>query len=114
MDVMDLGDYELINYVVIMVTTSSREEGEKISRKLVEEEIVACVNMVEGVRSVFKWKGKIEEQAECLLSIKTRGMQVPNVIQRVKALHSYDVPEVIVLPILDGNPSYLQWIDEVT
>lgn len=114
MDEMDYPDFELINYVVIMVTASGQEEGVKIARTLVEEKIVACVNLVDGVRSVFRWKGKVEEESECLLIIKTRGQQVPAVIQRVKALHSYDVPEVIVLPILDGNPSYLQWIDEVT
>lgn len=113
-DPIDMPYGEEITYVVVFVTTSSEEEGSKIAGALVEEETAACVNMIKGVRSIFKWKGKIEEETEVLMIIKTRVERLPELIARVKALHSYDVPEIIALPIVDGNPSYLQWIEEVT
>lgn len=114
MDMMEYDEGEELRHVVILVMAGSREEGLTIARRLVEDEVAACVNVVEGALSVFRWKGKLEEAAECLLIIKTRTQRLQEVIQRVKALHSYDVPEIIALPIIDGNPSYLQWIDEVT
>ena len=114
MDLLECGDGEDISYVVILVTAGNHEEAMKIARSLVEEERVACVNVIDGVASVFRWKGKLEEQSESLLIIKTRTVRLQDVIQRVKALHSYDVPEIIALPIVEGNPSFLKWIDEVT
>jgi periplasmic divalent cation tolerance protein len=111
---MDFFEGDELKYVVVFVTAANAEQGMEIARALVAEEVVACVNVVERVRSVFRWKGKVEEENEALLVIKTRTERVPEVLARVKALHSYDVPEIIALPIIDGNPSYLQWIDEVT
>jgi periplasmic divalent cation tolerance protein len=111
---MEYLEGEDIHYVVIFVTAVDAEQGMAIARALVEEQVVACVNMVDRVRSVFRWKGKVEEEAESLLIIKTRSERIAEVISRVRSLHSYDVPEIIALPIIDGNPSYLQWIDEVT
>ena len=111
---MDFFEGDELKYVVVFVTAVSVEQGMSIARALVEEEVVACVNVVKGVRSVFRWKGKVEEEDEVLLVLKTRTARLPEVIARVKELHSYDVPEIIALPIIDGNPSYLQWIDEVT
>jgi len=108
------GDGEDIGYVVIFVTTPNHDDALRIARALVEEERVACVNVIDKITSIFRWKGKVEEETECLLIIKTRVERVPDVIDRVKSLHSYDVPEIIALPIVDGNPSYLSWIDEVT
>lgn len=103
-----------VKYVVILVTAASPAEGGQIARALVEDGLAACVNLIEGIASVFMWKGKVEEARECQLLIKTRTALLPDVIARVKELHSYDVPEIIALPIVDGNPSYLAWIDEVT
>jgi periplasmic divalent cation tolerance protein len=108
------GEGEDVGYVVIMATTPGRELADTIARALVEEQRVACVNIIDKITSIFRWKGKVEEEAECLLIMKTRMERVEDVIQRVKALHTYDVPEIIALPIVDGNPSYLKWIDEVT
>jgi periplasmic divalent cation tolerance protein len=114
MDSVYLSDVETISYVAILVTAPGHEQGVAIARTLVEEEIAACVNIIDGLTSIFTWKGKVDEEAESLLIIKTRSERVPDIIQRVRSLHPYDVPEVIVLPILDGNPAYLEWIDEVT
>jgi periplasmic divalent cation tolerance protein len=111
---MDYAEGDEIHYAVIMVTAANLDQAKDIAHALVEEEIVACVNILQGMLSIFRWKGKIEEGAECLLIIKTRLQRLPDVIGRVKALHSYDVPEIIALPIIDGNPAYLQWIEEVT
>ena len=111
---MDYAEGDEIHYAVIMVTAANLDQAKDIARALVEEEIVACVNILQGMLSIFRWKGKIEEGAECLLIIKTRMSRLPEVISRVKSIHTYDVPEIIALPIIDGNPAYLQWIEEVT
>ena len=111
---MEYSDGDEIRYAVIMVTAAGIDQAKEIAHALVEEEIVACVNILDGMLSIFRWKGKIEEGNECLLIIKTRMTRVADVISRVKSIHTYDVPEIIALPIIDGNPSYLQWIEEVT
>jgi periplasmic divalent cation tolerance protein len=103
-----------VQYVAVYITAANRAEGTKIARALVQEEIVACVNIFDGITSVFRWKGNIEEENECFLMAKTRFDRMGDVIERVKDLHSYDVPEIIAVPIIDGNPSYLSWIDEVS
>lgn len=100
-------------YITVLVTASRREEAEKIARKLLDERVAACVNIVEGVRSLFWWQGKIDEASEVLMIIKTRLDLFEKVIEYVKMLHSYTVPEVIALPIIAGNAEYLKWIDEV-
>ena len=101
-------------HVAVYITAADRAEGTRIARALVEEQIVACVNIFDGITSVFRWKGKVEEESECFLMAKTRFDRMGDVIDRVKELHSYDVPEIIAVPIVDGNPAYLQWIDEVS
>jgi len=114
MDNVDIFEMEDIQYLVVLVTASSEEEGLKIASALVDAEMVACVNMIEKVRSIFKWRGKVEDEKETLLIIKTRTERMAEVVAKVKEVHSYDVPEVIALPVVEGNQSYLRWIDEVT
>lgn len=99
---------------VVLITASSPDEGSRIAEALVAERLAACVNRVDGISSVYWWKGKIERGSESLLVAKTRGELVERLIARVKELHSYSVPEVIVLPIEAGNADYLEWIDEET
>jgi periplasmic divalent cation tolerance protein len=99
-------------YVVIFVTASSRNEARKITDKLIGEKLVACVNIVPGIRSTYWWKGKIETAPEILLTIKTKKSLTGKVIKAVREIHSYIVPEIIVLPIIGGNPDYLKWIGE--
>jgi len=95
---------------VVLVTTSSRKEGEEIARALVKEKLAACVNIVSPVTSIFSWKGKVCREREALLVIKTRRALFPRLTTRVKALHSYEVPEIIALPIEGGWPEYLKWV----
>jgi len=99
---------------VVLITASSPDEGARIAEALVSERLAACVNRVDGISSVYWWKGKMERESECLLIAKTRGELVERLIARVKEMHSYSVPEVIALPIEAGNPDYLMWIAEET
>lgn len=97
---------------VVLITTSSTSEAQAIGRALVEGRLAACVNIIPGVRSLFWWQGKVEEQEEALLLVKSRSELLPSVIEAVKRLHSYSVPEVVALSIPAGSPDYLAWIDE--
>ncbi|MBI4042536.1 MAG: divalent-cation tolerance protein CutA [Deltaproteobacteria bacterium] len=100
--------------VVVFSTVESPEEASMISRHLVEQGLAACVNIVPHVKSVYIWKGKLREEEEWQLVIKTQEALMDKVIAAVKRLHSYDVPELIALPIIAGNPPYLDWIKEST
>ncbi len=98
--------------IVIFITSGSEEEAKKLARVLVEEKLAACVNILSGVESLYWWKGKIESSKEWMLVVKTQGKMVNKVVKRVKEIHSYEVPEVIALPIVEGNKDYLQWISD--
>ena len=101
-------------FLLVLVTTATREEGERIARILLDAKKAACINIVPQVRSRFWWQGKIESADEALLIIKTRAPLLEGLIRLVKENHSYQVPEVIALPILAGNEDYLRWLGEVT
>ncbi len=96
--------------VVVLVTCSSAEEAGRIARALVEERLAACVNISSPVRSVYRWQGKVSDAEEVLLVIKTARELFDPVRRAVERLHSYQVPEVICLPVIDGAPNYLNWI----
>ena len=100
------------NQVVTLCTVPDKALGEKIAQTLVEERLAACVNLVPGVRSTYRWEGKVETASECLLLIKTDTKHFNTLKQRIKALHSYELPEIIALPITAGNSEYLNWISE--
>ncbi len=99
--------------VVIFITSGSNEEANRLARTLVEEKLAACVNILPGVESLYWWKGKIESSKEWMLVVKTQGKMVRRVVKRVKEIHSYEVPEIIALPIVEGNRDYLKWISDV-
>ena len=99
--------------VVVYITASSRDEARALARALVEERLAACVNLL-PVESVYRWQGAVEEAAEVLLVVKTRRARLDALAARVRALHSYDVPEIIALPLVAGSPPYLQWIADET
>jgi len=100
--------------IVVLVTCGSEEEALKIANVLIEEHLAACVNLVSPIRSIYRWEGKTWDEKECLLIIKTQKRKFEELEKKVKSLHSYSVPEIICLPIIDGSPSYLQWIKENT
>jgi periplasmic divalent cation tolerance protein len=101
-------------YLVVFITTSSYDEARKIASALVDQRKAACVNIVPKVTSLFRWKGKIEEAEESLMVVKTRAELFTDVVSTVKSIHSYEVPEIIALPIIEGNADYLAWLKEET
>ena len=101
-------------YILAFVTVSSKKEAKEIANVLVKDRLVACVNIVPGIVSVYTWQGKKEKSNEVLLIIKSRKTLFKKLARKVKQLHSYDVPEVISIPILDGNKDYLHWIRQNT
>jgi len=103
-----------VKETVTFVTCKDRAQARRIATALVRERLAACVNILPGVTSIYVWKGKVEEGAETLLIVKSRGALSKRLASRVRALHSYAVPEVITLPIASGNPDYLRWIREST
>jgi len=96
--------------VVVFVTCGSEEEGLKIANALVQEHLAACVNLISPIRSVYRWEGKIWDEKEWLLIIKTQKDRFGELEKKVKSLHSYSVPEIISLPIEEGSSDYLDWI----
>ncbi len=100
------------NYIVVFITTRDAEEAEKIGKTLVKRRQAACVNIVPGAVSHYWWQGKIESGQESLLIVKTRASLFSDLVDTVKSLHSYEVPEIIAVPVVNGNPEYLKWIDE--
>jgi periplasmic divalent cation tolerance protein len=99
------------DFIVVLVTSPSAEEGEKLASTLIDERLAACVNVI-PVTSFFRWEGKACKESERLLVIKTRGSLFENLEKRVRELHSYDVPEIIALPMIAGSRGYLDWIEE--
>lgn len=98
---------------VVLVTAPPRE-ARRLARALVDRRAAACVNLVPGVRSVYRWKGRVEEARETLLVIKTAASRVPDLLAAVRELHPYDVPEGIALPVVEGLEPYLKWVEEST
>src|SRR5262249_55737812 len=99
--------------VVVLVTCGSRREAARIARAVVTKRLAACVNIAGApLQSVYRWKGKIEESREVLLLIKSARKQVPALRQEVERLHSYDLPEFLVLPVTGGSPRYLAWLGD--
>jgi len=99
--------------MVVIITSGREKEAKRLARVLVEEKLAACVNILPDVESNYWWKGKIESSQEWMLVLKTQEKMVQRIIERVKEIHSYEVPEVIALPIVTGNRDYLQWISDV-
>jgi periplasmic divalent cation tolerance protein len=102
----------MTNHIVILVTAGSETEAETIAKALVEERLAACVNILNPIRSLYRWEGMVADEREWLLVIKTQVERFAAVETKVKALHSYHVPEVIALPIVHGSAPYLQWLTQ--
>ncbi len=96
--------------VVVLVTAPTADQAAAIARTLVEEKLAACGNVVPGIRSIYRWEGKICDDAEALLVLKVPAKRLQELSDRVVALHPYEVPEVVALPIVGGNERYIDWI----
>jgi len=95
---------------VVLVTAPDQAVGARIGRSLVEEGLAACANLVPGVRSIYRWQGEIHDDAEVLLIVKTRASLLDALASRVRALHPYELPEVLALPVAGGSAPYLDWV----
>jgi periplasmic divalent cation tolerance protein len=95
---------------VVLVTAASEEQAVSIARALIGERLAACVNIVGPIRSIYRWRGEVQDDREQLMIIKTRSSLVSKIERRVRQLHSYEVPEVIAVPIAGGSKPYLEWL----
>ncbi len=94
----------------VLITAPDSEVGTSLARALVAEGLAACVNLVPGVRSIYRWEGAVQDDTEVLLIAKTREALLSALTARVEVLHPYDVPEVVALPIVGGSAAYLAWL----
>jgi len=97
---------------LVLTTAESQNQARRIADALIERRLAACVNIVSGVQSIYRWKGKAEEADEWLMWIKTTAAAFERVCDTIKELHSYELPECMCLAIEDGSPEYLKWIEE--
>ena len=100
------------NKIVIFITTSSKPEAEKIAEALVKERLSACCNIIDDITSFFWWEGKLNKEGEAMIIAKSSSELFEEIVNRVKELHSYKVPEIIALPIISGSDDYLNWIEK--
>ena len=98
--------------IVVLVTCPNRKIGKKVGQVLVKEWLAACVNVVPGLTSIYRWEGKIRQEAEVLLIIKTHRSRLQALIRRVTALHPYSTPEIIALPLVGGSTPYVTWVQD--
>jgi periplasmic divalent cation tolerance protein len=99
---------------LVYITAKDKDQALAIGCTLVEERLAACINVLDGMTSVYRWEGAVEQASEAVLIVKTTELQVPAVMERVKALHSYSCPCVVAWPIGIGDPQYLEWIEQST
>jgi periplasmic divalent cation tolerance protein len=99
--------------IVVFMTAANGEEAMRLAEMLVGAHLAACVQILPEMESVYRWQGKIERQSEILLIAKTTRAKFVELEREVRALHSYDTPEIIAVPVVDGSPSYLQWLKDV-
>ena len=99
-----------MSYIIVLMTAPDKDEAKKIVHILLEEKLIACANIIDAVSSFFRWKGKIDEEKEVLVIMKSHKNLFKNISTRILELHSYDVPEILAVPIRDGSSSYLDWM----
>ncbi len=104
----------MTEFIIVYVTAPTEEEARKIARALIDNKLAACVNIVREMRSIYRWQGKIEDEAEVLMIVKTRRGHFRRLKETVKQLHSYSVPEIIAIPVVEGSEDYLEWLREET
>jgi periplasmic divalent cation tolerance protein len=98
-------------FQIVLTSCPNAQIAEQIAQALVEEGLAACVNILPPMRSIYRWKGKIEDSSEHLLIIKSAVARFPTICDRVRSLHPYELPEIIAVPIADGLPEYLAWLN---
>lgn len=104
----------MTEYIIVFITASNEEEAAGISHTLVGERLAACVNIIRSVRSIYRWQGRVEDEQEVLMIVKTKKSLFERLQARVKELHSYAVPEIVGLPLVEGSKEYLDWLGQET
>jgi periplasmic divalent cation tolerance protein len=99
------------DYIIVLVTTGSKDEAEKITLHLLNDKLIACANIVAPVTSFFRWSGKVERAEECLVLMKSRRELFGRLTEVVKMIHSYDVPEILAVSVADGSRTYMDWLE---
>ncbi|MCK5038941.1 MAG: divalent-cation tolerance protein CutA [Thermoplasmata archaeon] len=102
-----------MSHILVMITAPNDKEATMISQTLLDEKLIACANRF-PVNSIYRWQGKVEDDEEIMLLCKTQDIRLDEIITRVKELHSYEVPEIIAIPMIGGSEDYLAWVDENT
>ena len=97
--------------IVVFSTCDSEEQAGRIARELVEQKLAACVNILPGARSIYRWKGQVEDSSEWLLIIKSRRDLMDKLRAAIGKIHTYEVPELLAVPVVDGSETYLEWLD---
>lgn len=100
--------------IVVFITAPNEDEAAKIAKAIVKDRFAGCVNIIKNMRSIYSWQGKIEDEPEVLMVVKTQAKLFEPLSIKVKELHSYSVPEIIALPIVEGSEDYIRWLKEVT
>ena len=103
-----------MEYRIVYMTTENKDQAREIGKVLVEERLAACVNIIDGMNSIYWWEGKVQDDNETVMIAKTRAALVPELTERVRKLHSYDVPCVVSMQLLEGNRDFLDWIGNET
>lgn len=98
------------NFIIVLTTCGSKKEAKEIADSLLTKRLVACTNIISGIESKFRWCGKIDKAKEFMLILKARNRNFARVSKEIKRIHSYEVPEIIALPIIRGSKSYLDWL----
>ena len=104
----------MTDFVVVLITAPNEDDAAKMANDLVVSGLAACVNIIRNIRSIYRWQGKIEDEGEVLMLVKTRKERFKDLEKRVRELHPYTVPEIIALPIIEGFEGYLGWLREET
>lgn len=104
----------MAEFVVVLITAPNEEEAAKIAKDIVGSRLAACVNIIRNIRSIYRWQGKIEDEGEVLMLVKTRKELFNDLQKRIRELHPYAVPEIIALPIIEGFEGYLGWLRDET
>lgn len=100
--------------VLVYMTAKDKQEAEKVGQAVIESRLAACVNIIDSMQSMFFWQGAVQKESEAVLIAKTKVGLVSELTRKVKSVHSYDCPCVLALPVIDGNPEFLEWIQEET
>ncbi|HOT96501.1 MAG TPA: divalent-cation tolerance protein CutA [bacterium] len=102
------------SFLLVMTTCASREEAAALADKLLKVRLIACANIIPGVHSLFHWRGKIDQADEAILLVKCRKRVFKDLVEWIQTHHSYEVPEILALPVVDGAKEYLEWLEEET